>query len=144
MLMIGNHLTVSVYADNPITRALCYFKCNELCLIDPRYLLNSEKCAKKCVKECHLPGYVIQDTINQIDYFCQVGCVNRRCALTENQSKFSLTFILADNELVYIFLCDINIIFYLYIYISLMFLWLCFMDRYGESCGLCEFMFRNL
>uniref|UniRef100_M4CGD8 Knottin scorpion toxin-like domain-containing protein n=1 Tax=Brassica campestris TaxID=3711 RepID=M4CGD8_BRACM len=87
MLMIGNHLTVSVYADNPITRALCYFKCNELCLIDPRYLLNSEKCAKKCVKECHMPpGYVIQDTINQIDYFCQVGCVNHRCALTENQN----------------------------------------------------------
>ncbi|CAH8384155.1 unnamed protein product [Eruca vesicaria subsp. sativa] len=83
MLMIGNHLTESVFADDPITRALCYFKCYELCLSDPRNLLNSKKCAKKCVKECGLPPDVKEDTINHI---CYVGCVNQRCAPTENQS----------------------------------------------------------
>ena len=110
MLMIGNHLTESVYASDPISRALCFFKCNELCIIDPFNLLNAKKCDLKCAKECGMPDYVKQDTVNQIDHLCQVGCVNHRCALTENQSKFSLTFILADNELVYIFLCDIMIL----------------------------------
>ncbi|KAL0724783.1 hypothetical protein Bca4012_039382 [Brassica carinata] len=88
MLMIGNHLTELVYAEesDPITRALCFFKCNELCIIDPRNLLNSAKCGKKCAKECGFHDNVKQDTINHIDYFCQVGCVNHRCALTENQS----------------------------------------------------------
>ena len=110
MLIIGNHLTESVYASDPISRALCFFKCDQLCIIDPRNLLNFKKCDLKCAKECGMPDYVKQDTINQIDYFCQVGCVNYRCALTENQSKSILTFILADNELVNIFLCDIMII----------------------------------
>ncbi|KAH0918863.1 hypothetical protein HID58_026523 [Brassica napus] len=86
MLMIGNHLTESVYASDPISRALCFFKCNELCIIDPFNLLNAKKCDLKCAKECGMPGYVKQDTINQIDYLCQVGCVNHRCALTENQN----------------------------------------------------------
>ncbi|CAN6935078.1 unnamed protein product [Brassica oleracea] len=40
MLMIGNHLTESVYASDPISRALCFFKCDQLCIIDPRNLLN--------------------------------------------------------------------------------------------------------
>ncbi|VVB14008.1 unnamed protein product [Arabis nemorensis] len=69
-----------------ITFPLCYLCCLEACLINPLFPKKS-KCSGHCASECknHLSEMKLNE-IDQINDFCQVGCVTHRCVSVKDQN----------------------------------------------------------
>lgn len=86
MLTIGNLVVESEAVK--ITFPLCYASCLQLCLLNP-FFPKKSKCSGKCVTECkNHPSEIKLNEIDQIDHFCEVGCVTHRCVSVEDESKF--------------------------------------------------------
>lgn len=93
MLMIGNLMVETEALDRHQRQRylICFAYCNRVCLASP-WIRNKFLCPSKCAAQC-VVQYSFKmkpDEINQIDHFCEDGCITLRCVSLENQSKFFL------------------------------------------------------
>lgn len=92
ILLIGNLIVETEAFDRHQRQQYlrCFAGCNRICLASP-WVRNKLECPGKCALLCAVNKK--SDEINQIDDFCQVGCVTLNCDSVEDQSKFFETII---------------------------------------------------
>lgn len=112
MLTIGNLMSESEASIKSFM--YCYGGCFELCLVNPLVPIKLT-CPIICSKECSQHSEIKLNEIDQIGYFCEIGCVTHRCVPVQDQSKFFATNINFILILVYTKLLSRC----LYVYISL-------------------------
>ncbi|CAH2046974.1 unnamed protein product [Thlaspi arvense] len=83
MLAIGNLIIETEAID--IAFPFCYSGCYSVCILNP--FISKTKCDNKCIQECIKPGFEIKrNTVDQINHFCEIGCVTHRCVFVDNQN----------------------------------------------------------